>query len=481
MRHIETHLIESKYLFGITIGGAAQGKTISTKKKKKKEEEWEKSSASAAAVYTSSNECVLQSLPILSRDASQSTTLRATFECHAGQRSANRFVRVEWYARVSNAAANFMTYGMTAHSVSSTAAIRTSAQRRQRDDDDDDVLHELVGPSFPIADAALSGDADMLGLPLLLKSRDDDDDDDGGGGDATAKSTAAEYRFFYSLETPLAKAIELRDDSSCVASAIYAPAISFGKEMTAVLGMLGPNRRSLRRDFNAYLAQARQDRGLRDWKKPFMHYNSWFDFYSWQEPDKGFAKTRTMNEANCVNRIETITDALESRGVSVDSFLLDDGWDDKTGGDELWSFEKTNFPNGFEVVADVARKKRTGVGVWLSPWGGYGDAKDKRLAFGRKQGYEQNEHGFSIAGDKYRRRFRDIALNMVRSFGVNMFKFDGMAGSSDVAVSEMSSLLDLVDELKRAAKRTKQRRVDADDADDDLFINLTTGTWPSPF
>lgn len=41
-----------------------------------------------------------------------------------------------------------------------------------------------------------------------------------------------------------------------------------------------------------------------------------------------------------------------------------------------------------------------GIGVWLSPWGGYGQAKEERLQAAAREGYETNAMGFSLAGPK---------------------------------------------------------------------------------
>ncbi len=66
--------------------------------------------------------------------------------------------------------------------------------------------------------------------------------------------------------------------------------------------------------------------------------------------------------------------------------------------------------------------------MWLSPWGGYADAKKQRLQYGREQGFEINSksNGFSLAGPKYYARFRQICLDMIDKYGVNCFKFDGV-------------------------------------------------------
>ena len=112
--------------------------------------------------------------------------------------------------------------------------------------------------------------------------------------------------------------------------------------------------------------------------------------------------------------------------------------------------------------------------MWLSPWGGYGQAKDERIKFGKKDGYELSEMesgvGFSLSGPKYFARFREIMVEFVKRYGVNMFKIDGIGfeGDRTIIAQEMGGMLKLCKELREKGSH-------------DLFISLTTGTWPSPF
>ncbi len=55
---------------------------------------------------------------------------------------------------------------------------------------------------------------------------------------------------------------------------------------------------------------------------------------------------------------------ITGRGVALDAFLLDDGWDDLTG---RWLFG-TAFRNGFSKVREKADSLHSSVGLWLSPW-----------------------------------------------------------------------------------------------------------------
>ena len=115
-----------------------------------------------------------------------------------------------------------------------------------------------------------------------------------------------------------------------------------------------------------------------------------------------------MTEAECLAVIETFGRELtEKRGVRLQCFLWDDGWDDPT---TLWQVDKQNFPRGFAPLVEAAKKYHSRLGVWMSPWGGYGDTKTKRVEQGRKQGFETVGPNFSMAGPNYYRRFLETSL-----------------------------------------------------------------------
>jgi hypothetical protein len=210
----------------------------------------------------------------------------------------------------------------------------------------------------------------------------------------------------------------------------------------------------LRRGFLAYVERERAHP-----YRPFLHYNSWYDI-SWAN--------RKYNEAESLDAINQVGQELaRQRGVRLDSFMFDDGWDDNR---TLWKFN-TGFPQGFTLLTRAASKYQADIGVWLSPFGGYGEAKAQRLAYGSQFGFETNASGFSLAGAKYYQRFHDICLEMVQKYGVNQFKFDGLAAGAKAAENGFTrdgdAMLRLIADLR--------------DADPDIYINQTTGTWPSPF
>lgn len=210
----------------------------------------------------------------------------------------------------------------------------------------------------------------------------------------------------------------------------------------------------LRRGFLAYVERERAHP-----YRPFLHYNSWFDI-AWD--------TRKYNETESLDAINRIGQELvEKRGVKMDSFLFDDGWDDNR---TLWKFHN-GFPDGFTPLKAAAAKYDAGIGVWLSPFGGYDQAKVQRLQYASQFGFETNASGFSLSGPKYFQRFHDICLEMIEKYGVNQFKFDGLAAGAKAGQKGLTrdgdAMMRLIADLRAASP--------------DIYINQTTGTWPSPY
>jgi hypothetical protein len=210
----------------------------------------------------------------------------------------------------------------------------------------------------------------------------------------------------------------------------------------------------MRRTFFKYLERER----ARPYQ-PFLHYNTWYDL--------GYEGR--YNSAGALDRIHSFgTELVEKRGVKLDSFLFDDGWDDPNS---LWNFD-SGFPQGFTPEEQASAKYGFGIGVWLSPWGGYAEQKKERVAFGRKAGFEIVNDGFALSGPKYYERFEQVCLEMIRKYGVNQFKFDGTGNADRVFAgskfdSDFDAAIHLIGDLRKAKPN--------------LFINLTTGTYPSPF
>lgn len=232
----------------------------------------------------------------------------------------------------------------------------------------------------------------------------------GAGGDTQGAPALAPFQFF-ACENPMSEnsGKDGRVNCSLYRGSTLKENVSLAA--SCVLGVTPPNQR--RRAFLYYLERERAHP-----YRPFLHYNSWYDI-AWGD--------RKFNEVQALDAIGRFGEELTvKRGVALQSFVFDDGWDDNR---TLWQFHE-GFPNGFIPLREKAARYGSAVGTWLSPFGGYGDAREQRLAFGREQGFETNESGFSMAGPRYYARFKAICEEMIREYGVNFFKFDGMARAS---------------------------------------------------
>ena len=221
---------------------------------------------------------------------------------------------------------------------------------------------------------------------------------------------------------------------------------------SAVIGVAHAGR--MRRDFAQYIERERAHP-----YRPFLHYNSWYDI--------GYFTPYT--EAEALDRINVFgRELVEKRHVKMDSFLFDDGWDDYSGS---WNFSKA-FPHGFVPLCKAAEKSGAAPGVWLSPWGGYGKPRQERVANGRKAGYGIVADGLALSAPKYWRRFHEVVMTLLNDNCINQFKLDGTGNVDSVYPgskfdSDFAAAIQLIGDIRADKPNT--------------FINLTTGTWASPF
>lgn len=261
--------------------------------------------------------------------------------------------------------------------------------------------------------------------------------------------------FFLACEHPMAKNEVVGDRAVCRLPWFESPDGGL-PEASAVVGVVPAGQ--LRRAFLYYL-----DRQRARPYRPFTYYISWFDIAG---PDL------KMSQSQCEEVIRAFGDELAvKRGVKLDAFVFDAGWDDNQS---LWRFH-AGFPQGFVPLGAEAARYGAIVGTWISPFGGYGKHKKERLDFGRRQGYETKRSGFSLAGPKYHETFCTVCEDMIRRHGVGYFKFDGIGDDGDWQPkgpgrdygADMQALVQLIDRLRRLRP--------------DVFVNATVGTWPSPY
>ena len=277
--------------------------------------------------------------------------------------------------------------------------------------------------------------------------------------------------FFMGAESPLAANDVVQQDGATVAvCAIPCVAgLRRGNVFTATAALGVAPHGQMRRAFLCYLERERAQP-----YRPFLHYNNGSEIGCeyWRRKragdDSGAADFRARQESVWLNDIAAFGENLvRSRGTVVDAFAHDFEWDDE---DVVWQFHG-GYPDGFAPARRAAETYGAQVGVWFSPWGGYPGRK-ARIEAGKKQGLETSETGLTLAGNRYFARVRNACVNMVERYGVNYFKFDGFGSGNgksgpEAYVAEVAALLRIIDDIR--------------DVDPSVFVNPSTGSWPSPF
>ena len=218
----------------------------------------------------------------------------------------------------------------------------------------------------------------------------------------------------------------------------------------SVIGVVSKNQK--RRDFLYYLERER----ARPYKH-FLHYNCWWDI-----TDDGAS---SFTSEQLIERMHAWNEKfIEPFDVNLDAFVFDDGWDDL---DKVWYFDPIKFPNGFAEQAELCEKYNAGIGVWMSPFGGYLENKRRRIESAHREGLETNDKGLSLAGTNYYNRFLERSLDMLTNYKVNYFKYDGFGGANPKYLPDMEAGTRLIKSLRQN--------------NPDVFVNITVGSWPSPF
>ena len=181
--------------------------------------------------------------------------------------------------------------------------------------------------------------------------------------------------------------------------------------------------------------------------KPFLHYNCWFDL------------ERKVSEKGMLNRIDKIYKELgKKRGVFLDGYVADDGYDDWDGG--FWVFDKKKFPNGFTPVAKRVKEINSHLGVWLSPAGGYGSQSKARIQRAKEMGI----NSLDLSNPVYYKWFLNKMTKFITDDKMVYFKWDRLGQGVS---NHFMALMDIASKLRKI--------------DPELFLNTTVGTWQSPF
>ncbi|HEX9006742.1 MAG TPA: hypothetical protein VF889_05580, partial [Bacteroidota bacterium] len=207
--------------------------------------------------------------------------------------------------------------------------------------------------------------------------------------------------------------------------------------------------------------------------RPYTLYNSWYDLRSPEypkiPPENRMSETSALKMAGLLR-----TNMIDRYGISLDAFVLDDGWDVY---DSDWVLRPDAWPRGLGPLAGTLAGTRTSLGIWLGPTGGYSSRK-RRLDWMTGHGYESVDGQLCVAGTHYgallKRRVHDFAAKD----GVGYFKWDGIQFScsqpdhghpTDIYSRRavLESLIGMVDTVRHVNPR--------------MFLNITSGTWLSPW
>lgn len=224
---------------------------------------------------------------------------------------------------------------------------------------------------------------------------------------------------------------------------------------TAVLGVSEPGR--VARRFQQYVESFRvtpKETAL------FVNYNTWWTLMP-------------PTEKNCLELVDLFRRKLfEPYGESIDTFTLDDGWDDKNS---LWSIRRDRFPQGFGPLVGSLKKINARLGIWLSPSSGYSHAP-----WLSTHGYEGNSNPWFCcqSGPNYRRGIVQRVTELAKQYDVAFFKFDGYSASCEASGHghlpgpyAQEANVDAYIELLTAVRKTRPN----------IFLDPTCGIWLSPW
>ncbi|MCD6453734.1 MAG: alpha-galactosidase [Candidatus Aminicenantes bacterium] len=206
--------------------------------------------------------------------------------------------------------------------------------------------------------------------------------------------------------------------------------------------------------------------------RPYLLYNSWYDL---RAPEMVKSPRYIMNEKN-VRRIINLFNRNLTRkyGIKLDAFVLDDGWDIYRSD---WQLSREQFPQGLKPISDMLGKTNTSLGIWFGPIGGYSH-RNWRVEWMKEHGYETVGDQMCFGGRKYSQLFKNRVLEFVKKYNVGYYKWDGFQFScSEPAHGHPAGIYSRRAILKKLIQVCQEVR----SAKPDIFLNITSGTWLSPW
>lgn len=225
----------------------------------------------------------------------------------------------------------------------------------------------------------------------------------------------------------------------------------------------------------SFLAYSERERAV-PWRANPV-YISWYELNINHNNAAPGNESQNMNAQDVLNVMKQWKSRLyDKHGVGVNSFVIDDGWDNYG----TWTFH-SGFPNEMRDMATLARQMGAGIGAWLGPVGGYGQSGNYR----RNYWNSNNRGGMVLSNPAYYQVFKAAAENLVLNQGqtpgtdddtYRFFKFDGISAQySAVGPDEGDTGNENAEGIIRLERYVRE------ELKRDIFFNTTVGTWASPF
>lgn len=206
-----------------------------------------------------------------------------------------------------------------------------------------------------------------------------------------------------------------------------------------------------------------------------LQFNSWYDYRLNITPER------------LEDSFMGIEKGLSQFGVEpIDSYVADDGWNDYAK--DFWGFNK-NFPNGLSESSQVADNLGADFGLWFGPRGGY----DYTYSFAKNIQNAGNGHVNTASNDiciidqVYFEKTSDLLLKYMEDYNVGYWKLDGFAAKpcpetdhGHVTGGNMGMYY-MNEVWENYLHLFEQMRDLRESQGKDLFLNLTSYAWPSPW
>ena len=197
----------------------------------------------------------------------------------------------------------------------------------------------------------------------------------------------------------------------------------------------GSDRNVVQADFYNYIDQISKPSDFR------IQYNSWFD------------NMMFIDDENIIESFLAVDKQLNETGVRpIESYVVDDGWNqyrktdrDYLEGDDLrrngsvggkdgvnhsgfWQFNN-KFPNGLTPSSTLVQKLGSDFGVWIGPRGGYNYQGNLASIIADAKKGSSAGGSIDVADQRYVTNFKNMAVDWMKQYGVNYWKWDGFADS----------------------------------------------------